>query len=428
MSPFRRLFSKTSKVNNDIIIERVISMNSRKITKISTDRESFFDVTGTIDIKTRIINLIISFDVLNRAFNLNCAELIMNPEKLNTNKVIYLCDENGIYYSCFNCIFGFTLNEELKIYSSPIEYILENILTDERNIKINELVFRTSMPKKYSLYISNVSFKYDKGITINIKRLFIDDKVIIDFIVSSSQKYKYNELSNIIYTILEMTFLYLGDIPSINQISIFNGQKIKLYIENAPKYIQRKNIYRSSTNGILSYIEPRSISKKQIKTFKKFRKQTKIIFDLLMINMNGDSYVEIKNSMLVQLLEGLYKTINTGVKIELWQILESYFLQNREISTLLVRRDLRTVADQHNTPIFLFKAKEHRHYLSHLNMNEEKNVFYKLENIYANWKLNQCIRIYIMQLIGTSINNNEFEKTKASIEKWAKEHKFRYKK
>lgn len=58
-----------------------------------------------------------------------------------------------------------------------------------------------------------------------------------------------------------MTFLYLGDIPRVDQISIFNEKEIVLYIENAPKYIQRKGIYRSSTNGILSYIEPQSISK-----------------------------------------------------------------------------------------------------------------------------------------------------------------------
>ena len=403
-------------------------MNSRKITKISVDKENFFDVTGYFDIESRIINFIISFDVLKNVFNLNCAELITNPEKLNANKVVYLCDENGVYYSCFNCIFGFKLNEELKIYSAPIDYILENVLTDERNIEINKLSFRTSMPKKYSLYISNVSFKYNKDIEISIKRLFDNDKVIIDYTVSSSQKYRYDKLSNIMYTILEMTFLYLGDIPSIDQISIFNDQEIILYLENAPKYIQRKNIYISSTNGILSYIEPKSISKKQIKTFKKFRKQTKIIFDLLMTNMNVDSYVEIENSMLVQLLEGLYKTINPGVKIKLWEILEAYFLQNPVISTLLVKRDLKMAGDQHNTPIFLLKEKEHRNYLSHLNMNEEKNVFYRLENIYANWKLSCCIRIYIMQLIAVPINNDEFEKTKMSIEKWAKNHKFRYKK
>lgn len=147
-----------------------------------------------------------------------------------------------------------------------------------------------------------------------------------------------------------------------------------------------------------------------------------------MTNMNGDFYVEIKNPKLVQLLEGLYKTMHPGAKMDLWQILEFYFLQNSVISTLLDKRDLKLAGDQHNKPIFLFKSKEHRHYLLHLNMNEGKNVFYQLENIYANWKLSHCIRIYIMQLIGVAINNDEFEKNKTSIEKWGKNNKFRYKK
>ena len=105
------------------------------------------------------------------------------------------------------------MKEELKIYSAPIEYILENVLTDERNVETNKLFFRTSMPKKFSLYITNLGFKYDKDIDISINRLFDNDNEYV------------------------------------------------LYIENTQKYIQRKGIYRSSTNGILSYIEPQEFQK-----------------------------------------------------------------------------------------------------------------------------------------------------------------------
>ncbi len=111
-------------------------------------------MTGSLDVESRIINFIISFDVPKSVFNLNCAELVINLEKLNANKVVYFCDENGMYYSCFNCIFGFKLKDELKIYTAPIENILENVITDERNVETNKLVFRTSMPKNFSLYIS----------------------------------------------------------------------------------------------------------------------------------------------------------------------------------------------------------------------------------------------------------------------------------
>ena len=46
------------------------------------------------------------------------------------------------------------MKDELKIYTAPIENILENVITDERNVETNKLVFRTSMPKNFSLYIS----------------------------------------------------------------------------------------------------------------------------------------------------------------------------------------------------------------------------------------------------------------------------------
>ncbi len=64
-----------------------------------------------------------------------------------------------------------------------------------------------------------------------------------------------------------------------------------------------------------------------------------------MTNMNGDFYVEIKNPKLVQLLEGLYKTMHPGAKMDLWQILEFYFLQNSVISILLDKRDLKLAGD-----------------------------------------------------------------------------------
>ena len=144
--------------------------------------------------------------------------------------------------------------------------------------------------------------------------------------------------------------------------------------------------------------------------------------------MNGDGYLEITNSMLVQLLEGFFKTINPGTNKNLREILGDYFISNQEINSLLVKRDLKDGGDIHHTPIFLLKAKEHRHYLSHLNMNGPKKVFYQLENIYANWKLCLCLRIYIMQYLSIHINNTEFNKTKYSIEEWAKNHHLRYKK
>lgn len=398
------------------------------ITKISIDKQKFYDIDGTLDLDNRVIDFNLSFDKFEDVFGFKARELFLHPERINENRVIYVCDDNGIYYSCFNCIFGFKYSDPLHIYSAPIDFIIENMLTDTKDVDINKLTLKTSFPKKYVAYIADMDFKYSKNKKVSIKKSFDNEKLIINYTIESDEKVKYEKLSTIVYSVLELTFLLLGDIPKIEEVSMMNDSEIKLYFENAQKYIQRNNIYRSSSNGILGYLENKKINGKVIKKFLRFRKDTKILFDLLMIHINGDGYLEMTNSMLVQLLEGFYKTMNPGINKDLREILNEYFISNSEIATLMVKRDLKDGGDFHHTPIFLLKAKEHRHYLSHLNMNESKKVFYQLENIYANWKLCLCLRIYIMQYLSIDVDEMEFDKTKSSIEKWARSHHLRYKK
>lgn len=403
-------------------------MQEKIIRKISVDKQTFFDVEGLLDLSTRTLKLNIPLLSFENIFDFKPRDLFLHPEKINMYKIIYVCDNNKIFYTCFNCIFGFKYTDPINIYSAPIDCIFENTMADTNNIDINKLSFVTTLPRKFSSYIANIDFKYTKSKSISIGTSLDNDKVIINYSAISLKKIKYNKLSEILYSLLELTFLYLGDIPKIENIIVYDEENINIYIESAPKYIQRKNIYNSSSNGILSYLDANYISSKLLRDFISFRKKTKILYDMLMINMNGNGYLEITNSMLVQLLEGLYKTINPSNNKKLREILNFYYMQNPTIKTLLVKRDLKDAGDIHHTPIFLLKAKEHRHYLSHLNMNQSKKVFFKLENNYAYWKLCHCIRIYIMQLLGIPINIKEFNNTKNSIEKWAKDHHLRYKK
>lgn len=403
-------------------------MNKKKILKISIDKNTFYDIEGTLDLDSRVLDFIISINIFNDAFKFQANELFLHPERINENKVIYVVDENETYYSCFNCIFGFKYNDPLQIYSSPIDFIIENAISDTNNINVDKIIFKTSLPRKYSLYILNMHIKYTRTKDIFINKSFDNDKMIIEYSITSNKKTEYNKLSAIMYSLLELSFLCLGDIPKIEKVSVYSENAMNYYFACAPKYIQRANIYSSSTNGVLACIEPGTISSNLVKYFIKFRKNTKILFDLLMIHMNGDGYLEMTNSMLVQLLEGFYKTNNPGTNKELREILDFYYIQNPVIKTLLVRRDLKNAGDVHNTPIFLLKAKEHRHYLSHLNMNESKKVFFQLENNYAYWKLCHGLRIYIMQIISLPINFDEYDKFKNSVERWAKDHRLRYKK
>ena len=403
-------------------------MQKRNITikRISIDGVNFFDIEGNLDLSSRILNLNVPFSLFKEIFKFKPGELLNG--KMNMYNTIFACDDNRIKYSCFNCIFGFKYTDPINLYTAPIDCILENKLSDNENIYINKLTFITSFPKKFGMYIASFKFKYTNSKQICIKKTYDNNDVIIEYSIISDKPTKFNSLSNILYAVLELTFLLLGDIPNINKIILFDNEEIVRHIENAPKYTQRKNIYRSSSNGILSFFNLNSISSNPLKQYIKFRKQTKILFDLLMININNDGYIEITNSMLVQLLEGLYKTINNVNEKELRLILEFYFIKNPLTNTLLTKRDLKDAGDVNHTPIFLLKAKEHRNYLSHLNMNQEKKVFYQLENNYAFWKLSLATRIYIMQTLNMPINQEEFNKMKDSIEKWAKNNNLRYKK
>ena len=47
-----------------------------------------------------------------------------------------------------------------------------------------------------------------------------------------------------------------------------------------------------------------------------------------MISQNGIGYIEINNSLLVQLIEGTYITLNNDNNKKLWEILEYYFLKD----------------------------------------------------------------------------------------------------
>lgn len=192
-----------------------------------------------------------------------------------------------------------------------------------------------------------------------------------------------------------MIMLMFGDIPTISNIIIdYNNKEIEALFEIVEKYKPKK--LKSLGKDILGCITLDTINKANIKKFEQFRKETKIIYDLFMINVNSNGYIEMKNCNLIQLMEGMYKAI-VKPKCELRNILLFYFNNSKTSKKILTRRDKRVVQDPNKTPIFIYKANNHRNYLSHLNVKQKKNVFYKLENIYAYWKLCLCVRVFILE-------------------------------
>lgn len=393
-------------------------MNDIKIKKISTDMINYVEIDGIFNIILKKID----FELSVKDYNI----LFPTDPRINvSNKDFYIIDENGKKYSCIGCVAGLYFGQPIKIKVVSINLIFEDLIHNSENLKTNYIEFETSYPRhyKYGAYIKDFKIKYTKDKTIYIKKEFTNELIKINISIENKTETKREKLDDLLYSLLEIIFLLFGCIPKLEKYTFkFNNKDINTYFNIADKYFQ--NTKSGSSDDCLSIIDGTILTKDLIKKFTKFRKETSILYDMFMINQNGMNYVEITNSMLVQLIEGTYKTL-TNTKKELWEILDFYFKQNPATNMLLNKKDLKSAKDTFNTPIFLYKAKEHRNYLSHLNMNERKKVFNGLENNYAKFKLVLCLRLIYMEYLGINPDNQMLNNIIKSIDNWGIKHKIK---
>lgn len=402
-------------------------MSEVNIKKISINKIDFYDISGLLDLDSRKLIIDVSCNKVKEIFGVKIAELVFNPYMISEKaKYIYILDDNGKYYSCLECIFSMNIKESISLSSVSINLILENILCNKiDDIKAKKLTFKTFYLGHpiHSVYIKGYSFNYSSTKKITIKT-YTNKDFHIDIIVDSKNECSYNQLSKIIYNIIEMIMLIFGDIPITEMITLKNKETdLNLHFEMVDKY--KPKLAKSFGKEILGCITSETINKQNLKEFEKFRKETKIIYDLFMININSDGYKEIKNCNLVQLMEGMYKTLINS-KAELRDILIYFFGNYKSSKKILTRRDKRVVKDPNNSQIFIYKSNNHRNYLSHLNLNQNKNVFYKLENVYAYWKLCLAIRIFILEYIGIDYDKSAVPKYINEVDDWAKKNKLRF--
>lgn len=403
------------------------NMGESKISKISIDMKNFYEVEGNIDEKNKNLNFEMSEELFEKIFQENIHSFIfLNREKENKTGKVYVITEDERIYSCIGCFFSIKSKKTVKFSSVAINIILKNLLNDSINVNTKKLTFKTKYigNSKHACYISNFTFNYDYNKTIEIKT-YRDGDFFIEISIRSKKEYSYEKLSDITYTIIEMIMLLWGDIPIIEEIYCETADKnVYIIYDIVEKYKAQEKI--KNGNGILSCICNETINKNSIKKFQNFRNQTKIIYDLFMININDSGYKEIKNCNLIQIMEGLYRTVPFGDKKNLKDIIKYYFEHSDNAKNLLSKKDKINAKDKQKTEIFIYKAYNHRNYLSHLNQNEEKNVFYKLENIYAFWKICLAIRIVILEYLGIKYDENYLKQYINDIDKWKENHKIRF--
>lgn len=378
----------------------------------------YIEIDGNLNIELKKMN----FELLPKDYNL----LFPTDPRISVSNIdFYVIDENGKEYSCIGSVAGLYFGQTIKIKVVSINLIFENLIHNNENLKTNYIEFETFYPRhyKYGCYIKDFKIKYTKDKTIYIKKEYTDKLFKIKISIESKIETKREKLDDLLYSLLEIIYLLFGCIPKLEKYTFkFDNKDIITHFNLADKYFQ--NTKSGSNDDCLSIIDETILTKKLIKTFIKFRKETSILYDMFMINQNGMNYVEITNSMLVQLIEGTYKTI-TGLDKKLWYILDFYFIKNPSTNMLLNKKDLKNAKDPNNTPIFLYKAKEHRNYLSHLNMNEKKKVFNGLENNYAKFKLVLCLRLIYMEHLGITPDNQMLNNIIKSIDNWGVKHKIK---
>ncbi|MDD7150819.1 MAG: hypothetical protein SOT91_05415 [Bacilli bacterium] len=407
------------------------------IRKISCDNINYKNIFGELDIENRILHFNLDNQEFKDIFGFYVDERSDNSDKLDVYKNCYLIDENGVYYTCNGCIWVYSRKAKcsfIKVYTLPIDIIYENKIVSEcnlDNIKIKKMLLKTSYPlyAKFKWHIANFNIKYDARKKISILPTKSDDKFNIDLLIESNIDTTFKTLSNILYSILELIFLIFGDIPKLESIILCdNNSEFKLYRELVDKYHQRVQI--NPNNEIIGNIDSHALTPKLIRDFIKFRKETKILFDMLMINMNNNGYLEINNSSLLQLLEGLFKTIGPFTTENFREILNYYFKNNKSTNYLLSKRDKKLInvgTSNDKDYVFIIKGVGHRNYLSHLDVHTNRKVFIESENNYAYWKLSLCARLYITDYIGFTIDKELVKKTLISFDKWAITKHFRYK-
>lgn len=385
------------------------------ITKIINEYGDEFDVNWNLNTeKRRIEKSSMSYELVKEIFRVKEFKDIGTPN-------LILCSKDNSNYYCYNCIFGFEIFPKLCIYSISIDYILSNSKVSLSNLKIKKYEMHIELPKdiKKQYIDENIEFKYSKFVNVELTQVVKQRKCIVIIGIHSNRLMCAETLSSIAYNIYELLIIYFGIGIKILKIQYYEESKnIQLFSNIADKYYY--GIRNYATDGIFVAVNKDSINKGIVNRFETFKRKTYLLNDVYLTITNTDTYKEIKINMMIQCIEGFYKSI-TGKKDKLHIILENVFLRNGFYNRILSKEDKRKVqADDRKETIFLFKAKNHRNYFSHLNENKRKILFNGFQLNYAYWKIVTTYRLILIKYLGTPYDEKALDKIISDINEYKK--------
>lgn len=397
------------------------------IIKIVKENGEEIDVNLILDIHNRCIEKTnikkeIYFELFNKkslfAFDIGALNLI-------------LYSDNTCYY-CYNCIFGYNIdtNGNIAIFCNSIDYIISNTCNNYDKLKINKFQIDFEIPKYIrENYIDyNIDFNYNSNIRVSLKRINRSKKpCLLILTIYSHNQTSANNLSNLAYKIYELLMLYFGTgLKIINRKLYSKNIIMDLYSSIVDKY--SCGVKNSVSFSNLVMVDKNSLNKDIIKKYVDFDKDTLLLNAVYLTIINTDTYREIKINMILQCIEGFYKSVYGKIKsYNLRGILKEVFLRNSYCKKILSNLDKRIIITKegYKESIFIYKAKNHRNYFSHLNINERKNVFEKNQINYAYWKLVLAYRLLVIEYLGVKYDRNLLNEIINDINGFKKRHKIR---
>lgn len=398
-----------------------------KIIKLKKEDGKELDVNWVLDLDNRCIKKSsIEENVFLELFNLPPSFPFRDISNLN----LILYSDNCLYY-CNNCIFGFNINisGEFSIFCNSIDYIISNYSNNYKQLRTKQYEINFELPQciKNNYIDFNIKFAYNKKIKVNLKKVYRTKlPCLLKLTIVSKHEVSADRLSDLAYKIYELLMIYFGvGLNITSRIFLTDNKKMYFYSSIVDKYSYGVKNSVSFSNFVM--IDKNSLNKDTIKKYETFVKETSILKDIYLTIINNDTYREIKINMLLQCIEGFYRCIYDKKRCLTYkQILENVFLKNKYCKGVLSRLDKRIVSiNGKNENIFLYKAKNHRNYFSHLNINERKNMFEKKQINYAYWKIILVYRLLLLEYLDVKYDKELLNKIIMDINTYKKENRIR---
>lgn len=398
-----------------------------KIIKIKKEDGKELNVNWILDLSNRCIKKsTIDKKVFLELFDLKSSFSFSDISDLN----LILYSDNCLYY-CNNCIFGFNIdmNGEFSIFCNSIDYIISNTSNNYKQLKIQQYEINFELPQciKNNYIDFDIKFDYSKNIKVNLKKVYRHKLPCLLVLTITCRKEVYADtLDDIAYKIYELLMIYFGvGLNITNRILKVDDIKMYFYASIVDKYSFGVKNSVSFSNFVM--IDKFSLNKDIIKKYENFVKETSILKDIYLTIINSDTYREIKINMTLQCIEGFYRCIyDKKRKLSYKQILEIVFLKNNYCKKVLSNLDKRIITiNGENENIFLYKARNHRNYFSHLNINERKNMFEKMQINYAYWKIILVYRLLLIQYLDVKYDKELLNEIIMDIDNYKKKNKIR---